>query len=119
MTPTIPAGSALVADMNAFRSKNPARWDVVIFQPPTMPGNVFVMRIVALPRETVSFLTGGIAVNGKVIVSPPSVKNVAYVSLDHPRFAGDRNLNVKGADAGKNERLVYRVRRSATTSVSA
>ena len=33
-------------------------------------------------------LTGGIAVNGKVIVSPPSVKNVAYVSLDQPPFAG-------------------------------
>jgi signal peptidase I len=88
MAPTIPAGSALVADMGAFRSKNPARWDVVIFQPPTMPGNQFVMRIVALPGETVSFVTGGITVNGKVIVSPPSVKNVAYVSLDHPAFAG-------------------------------
>ena len=50
---------------------------------------------------------------GLVRIKPPLGRLIT------PRSAGDRNLNVKGADAGKNERLVYRARRSATTSVSA
>jgi signal peptidase I len=87
MEPTIQRNSALVADMSAYSTTNPARWDVVIFRPPFSPDSQFVMRIVALPGETVSFLSGGVTVNGNAIVSPPSITNIAYVSLDHPAIA--------------------------------
>lgn len=86
MSPTIRSGERVTVDYTAYLKAAPQRWDVIAFVPPQPVNRQWVMRVVALPGETVSFDTGGIAVNGLRLSLPPSITNVTYVSLDHPRF---------------------------------
>lgn len=86
MLPTIKPGETVSVDYSAYTVATPRRWDIVTFEPPTFPNEVWAMRIVALPGETVSFATGGVTVNGRPLTLPAHVTNVTYVSLDEPRF---------------------------------
>jgi len=83
MAPTIKPGEKLIVNYTAYVVAAPKRWDVVAFQPPMFTSQTWVMRVVALPGENVSFASGGIAVNGQPLALPPHVINVTYVSLDH------------------------------------
>ena len=56
-----------------------------------MTNELWVMRIIALPGETVLFATGGIKVNGQPLVLPVHLTNVVYVSLDDPALLGNRS----------------------------
>jgi len=90
MSPTIKQGETVSVDYTAFAVAAPMRWDVVIFEPPMFTNQIWAMRVVAIPGETVSFATGGIAVNGLPLTLPPHATNVTYVSLDYPalRYGG-------------------------------
>ena len=63
MEPTIKNGEVIQADLNAFKEQLPKRWDIVLFHSPTMPDTEWLMRIVGLPGETVSFDSGGLLIN--------------------------------------------------------
>ena len=87
MSPTITNGELVMADMFAFSRSTPRRWDVVVFRPPSAAleasvTQTWLMRIVALPGETVSFATGSIAINARPLSLPPHLTNVNYVGLD-------------------------------------
>jgi signal peptidase I len=82
MSPSIKRGEIVSVDYAAYAIAGPKRWDVVTFGPPSLTNQVWVMRVVALPGETVSFATGGVTVNGQPLTLPPHVTNVTYVSLD-------------------------------------
>ncbi len=84
MTPSIKAGEKVTVDYTAYAVTAPKRWDVVAFEPPPFTNQIWLMRVVALPGETVSFATGGITVNGQSLSLPQHITNVTYVSLDHP-----------------------------------
>ena len=86
MWPTIKRGETVSVDYTAYAVAAPKRWDVVTFEPPMFTTQVWAMRVVALPGETVSFATGSITVNGQLLTLPPHVTNVTYVSLDDPVF---------------------------------
>src|ERR1051325_11469984 len=88
MQPTIKPGETVTVDYTAYKVATPKRWDVVAFQPPMFTNEIWLMRIVALPGETISFATGGITVNGQPLVVPSRFTNVVYVSLDHPALMG-------------------------------
>lgn len=91
MTPSIKAGEKVTVDYTAYLVSSPRRWEVVAFEPPLFTNQIWLMRVVALPGETVSFASGGIKVNGRSLALPPQLTNVTYVSLDHPnlqRFGG-------------------------------
>jgi len=88
MAPTITAGEKVTIDYTAYAIAAPKRWDVVAFEPPMWTNQIFAMRIVALPGETVAFATGGVTVNGLPLVPPPYLTNVNYVSLDHSALIG-------------------------------
>jgi signal peptidase I len=92
MSPTIKRGETVSIDYTAYAIAGPKRWDVVTFEPPLLTNQVWVMRIVALPGETVSFATGGVTVNGKSLTLPPHVTNVTYVSLDVLALGGARSV---------------------------
>ena len=83
MTPSIKAGEKVTVDYTAYAVATPKRWDVVAFEPPMFTNQVWLMRVIALPGETVSFAVGGITVNGQSLILPQHVTNVTYVSLDH------------------------------------
>lgn len=92
MSPTITNGELVVADLSAFSRGAPSRWDVVVFHPPSAATGgssltqEWIMRIVALPGETVSFATGSITVNSRPLSLPPSLTKVNYVALDILRW---------------------------------
>lgn len=86
MSPTIKRGETVSVDYTAYAVTAPKRWDVVTFEPPMFTNQVWAMRVVALPGETVSFATGGVTLNGRPLVLPPHITNVVYVSLDDPAF---------------------------------
>jgi signal peptidase I len=82
MAPTIAAGEKIVIDYSAYAFAKPQRWDVVAFEYPKDTNQVWVMRVIALPGETVSFATGGVSLNNAALVMPGYLSNVTYVSLD-------------------------------------
>lgn len=84
MAPTIQSGTKVTVDWTAYSLSAPKRWDVVCFKPPMLADQIWAMRVVALPGETVSFATNGIAINGRSIALPIALTNVSYVSVDHP-----------------------------------
>lgn len=84
MEPTIRSNETVRLDYAVYALSAPKRWDVVAFEPPTVSGEIWLFRVVALPGETVSFAAGGITINGRPLALPPQLSNVTYVSLDHP-----------------------------------
>src|SRR5687767_10278028 len=68
MQPTIKPGENITVDYSAYSMAAPKRWDVAAFEPPGFTNQIWVMRVVALPGETVSFATGGIRINGQPLV---------------------------------------------------
>lgn len=88
MQPIIKPGEKITVDFTAYAVTKPKRWDVVAFEPPISTNELWLMRIVALPGESVSFATGGITINGLPLALPSHLTNVVYVSLDHPALIG-------------------------------
>lgn len=88
MQPSIKAGEKVTVDYIAYTIAAPKRWDVVAFKPSMLTNQTWLIRVVALPGESVSFATGGVTVNSQPLVLPPHVSNIAYVSLDHPSLIG-------------------------------
>lgn len=54
-------------DYTAYAVAGPKRWDVVTFEPPMFTNQIWVMRVIALPGETVSFAAGGVTLNGQPV----------------------------------------------------
>lgn len=73
----------MLIDFTAYSVKTPKRWDVVAFEPPQQTNEIWVLRVAALPGETVRFATNGITINNVPLAPPLHVSNVSYVSLDN------------------------------------
>jgi len=73
MEPTIKKGEVVAVDEAAYRSTPPACWDVVTFEPPQHPGQVWALRIVGLPGETIDITPAGVSIDGKIISRPASL----------------------------------------------
>jgi signal peptidase I len=81
MSPTIKPGEKVTVDYSAYLVATPKRWDVVAFEPPGVTNQVWLMRIVGLPGESVAFIEGALAVNGQALILPPRLTNVTYLPL--------------------------------------
>ncbi len=91
MDPTIPAGSYVVVDRNAYWRTDPVRWDVVTFEPPkavypagsTPPGpkQIWIMRVVGMPGETIDFGGTEVLIGGKPVSPPAKLKGIHYAGL--------------------------------------
>lgn len=92
MQPTIAPGEKLIVNHLAYELADPKRWDVVAFMAPDDTNQTWVLRVVALPGESVAFASGGITIDEKPLKIPPNLTNVNYVGLDHPnlRYASVR-----------------------------
>ena len=80
MVPTMKPGEKITADYTAYVLARPKRWDVVAFEPPMFTNQLWAMRVVGLPGETVSVSSNGLMVNGVIMSLPVYVTNVSYVS---------------------------------------
>ena len=85
----------------------PRRWDLVIFQYPGRPTELYVKRLVGLPGEKVHIKDGSVWIDGVRQTPPDSIKGIQYLSElpDSPGFAiwGSEN---RPALLGKDEYFV-------------
>lgn len=78
MAPTIPPGKKVRINYAAYTIGNPKRWDIVAFNPPSAPDELWIMRVVALPGDIVDFTNGSVRINGVAVGLPPDATNIAY-----------------------------------------
>ncbi len=81
MMPTITPGEKIVVDYTAYALATPKRWEVVAFEPTVTSNQLWVMRVIGLPGETVSLVSNAITINGKPLLPPSSLSNVTYISF--------------------------------------
>jgi signal peptidase I len=89
MEPTFRRGDQVTADMWAYALHPPKRWDVVVLHPRAddLKDVVWVMRVVALPGEKVSFSDGRILIDGTPVVPPPQVAAIHFKDLGSKSFS--------------------------------
>ena len=63
MGTTLPNGSYVLANRQAYQTSEPERGDIVIFQAPFSPNTDLVKRIIGLPGEVVSIEKGQVSIN--------------------------------------------------------
>lgn len=69
-----------IADrMMVAKYRTPQRWDLIAFRVPSNPQQIYVMRLVGLPGETIVIKDGGAWADGKRLTPPPELKNIAYL----------------------------------------
>lgn len=70
MLPTLHNGQYLVISKVTYWIHPPERGDVIVFHPPTSPGEDYIKRIVGLPGEQVEIRGGEVRVDGQPLAEP-------------------------------------------------
>jgi signal peptidase I len=77
MEPTIKNEDMVFVDHSIYNTQSPERWDIVVFKTPTKKyKGPFVMRIVGLPGEVISYDSLGILIDGERFTPP--IPDVIY-----------------------------------------
>ena len=64
----------------------PRRWDIIVFNCPDDPGELYAMRLVGLPGERVELVDGEVTIDGKIAPKPEYLRYLHYV--DRPLVYG-------------------------------
>jgi signal peptidase I len=91
MQPTFQHGDKVIADMWAYTFRSPQRWDIVVVRPKTdeLKDVVWLIRIVGLPGEKISFSDGHILIDGAPVTPPLQIASVRFKDLgSHPTDSG-------------------------------
>jgi signal peptidase I len=75
MKPTVEIGDHLMCDRMYYRSHNPQRGDVIIFQNTKDENKDYLKRIVGLPGDTIELRQNTLFVNGEAVDEPYAVYN--------------------------------------------
>lgn len=70
MLPNFIHGELILTDKISYRVKEPTKGDVVVFKSPTDRSKDFIKRIVGMPGEKVSLISGQIFINDKPLNEP-------------------------------------------------
>ncbi|MCM8528930.1 MAG: signal peptidase I [Lentisphaeraceae bacterium] len=73
MTPTIPSGSTIRIDSQAYELAKPQRFDLAAFRAPEPLKGIFVFTVIGLPGEEVEVKAEGIFINGEKIHHPSGI----------------------------------------------
>ena len=116
MEPTIKSGELFRADMLAYETADPRRWDLVVFRAPRIEivnknlkkDQLWVFRVAGMPGETISFGKGGLLIDGQPADLPDHLGNVSYSGLnvdaadvDHPFVVPQFSYYVLGDNLAK------------------
>lgn len=83
----------------------PRRWEVVVYEPPDVPGEKFVQRLVGLPGEELTIFAGDIFVNQERLTKQPNEQTDLWFFIHDTKYQ-PRELQADGpqwrpvADAG-------------------
>jgi signal peptidase I len=58
----------------------PHRWDIIVFNCPDDPGEVYAKRVVGLPGERVELVDGEVTIDGKIAPKPEHLRYLRYVN---------------------------------------
>ncbi len=87
MCPTICLGERLVADMHAYKSKQPQRGDLVLMKHPSL-GALFVKRVIGIAGDTVSpGPSGTVVVNGEQFSAPAPCGIPVWEKMDSADYS--------------------------------
>mgnify|MGYP003393197178 CR=1 FL=1 len=85
MDPSFHDGQYLIVDRISYRVSDPARGDVVIFEPPVDPDRYYIKRIIGLPTETIEIHGTNITVKNSEY--PDGFKlDESFVSSDNQKY---------------------------------
>ncbi len=71
MEPSFQDSQYLIVDKLRYRFSDPGRGDVIIFQNPTSPAELYIKRVIGLPGEKVDLTGGLIRINGVPLEEQP------------------------------------------------
>jgi signal peptidase I len=89
MTPALQIGDYVVADVRAYKHREPELGDVAVFSSPKSKDAIFVKRVVGVPGDTVQMIHGLLHINGTAASGKP---NGAYTQ---PAEGGERETRIK------------------------
>jgi len=67
MVPALLVGDRLIADMRSYKSQQPKRGDIIIFEFPKDPSKDFIKRVVGMEGEKVEIVNNKIYINEKLL----------------------------------------------------
>ena len=70
MQPHLFTGERVLANKLAYHLGEPRRGEIVIFDYPKDPTQIYVKRVIGLPGETVAIRSGAVSINGKQLAEP-------------------------------------------------
>lgn len=70
MQPHLYTGERVLANKLAYHLSAPKRGEIVIFDYPKDPKQIYVKRVIGLPGETVAIQNGLVSINGKLLLEP-------------------------------------------------
>jgi len=82
VTPTMPSKKNIFSGDRILVAKflAPRRWDVVVFQYPGDPAQLYAMRLVGLPGETIHIESDAVWANGEKLTPPDSLRGNLYTT---------------------------------------
>lgn len=95
MHPTLREGQRVRVSRRAYRTDEPARWDVVLFEHPDREGFWETKRVIGLPGELVRLIGGRLIVDGQELEEPfvegiqPRLKRLWELGADEFIVMGD------------------------------
>jgi signal peptidase I len=94
MEPNLHDSQYLIVDKISYRLGEPQRGDVIVFEPPSRPGEDYVKRVIGMPGDLVEIRNGQVLINNQIIDETYVVYRGSY-SMS-PRRVGEGELFVLG-----------------------
>ena len=78
MMPNVEPGEYIMVNKTTYRSSEPQRGEVIIFDPPFDSPRPFIKRVIGLPGETVEIRDGKVFVDGEPLDDPDTIPTPNY-----------------------------------------
>ncbi len=78
MGPTFKDGEKIKVNEAIYKTSDPLRWDIAIFKYPINTNQLFAMRVVGLPVDTILFTNNNLIINNIELKRPEGLIHLEY-----------------------------------------